>query len=63
MIKSSQHNFFFSGDTGYCEVFEQIGRVHGPFDLSAIAIGKCVKRDIYICDGIKLCHVHFYTFI
>ncbi|KAJ2744145.1 Protein-lysine N-methyltransferase efm4 [Coemansia sp. BCRC 34301] len=43
--------FFFSGDTGYsavygneeakaeCPVFKQIGRVYGPFDLAAIAIG------------------------
>ncbi|KAI8322584.1 Metallo-hydrolase/oxidoreductase [Martensiomyces pterosporus] len=43
--------FFFSGDTGYsavseknpdgehCPAFEQIGKVYGPIDLSAIAIG------------------------
>ncbi|KAJ2504331.1 Protein-lysine N-methyltransferase efm4 [Coemansia sp. RSA 2052] len=42
--------FFFSGDTAYstnykneakaeCPAFKQIGRVYGPFDLAAIAIG------------------------
>ncbi|KAJ2896271.1 Protein-lysine N-methyltransferase efm4, partial [Coemansia aciculifera] len=46
----SDSRFFFSGDTGYsavydnkqsakCPAFKQIGRVYGPFDLAAIAIG------------------------
>jgi N-acyl-phosphatidylethanolamine-hydrolysing phospholipase D len=31
--------FWFAGDTGYCNAFEQIGRKLGPFDLAAIPIG------------------------
>ncbi|KAJ1957704.1 Protein-lysine N-methyltransferase efm4 [Dipsacomyces acuminosporus] len=51
VVKSpSGSKFFFSGDTGYstsvnnpngdyCKAFENIGKVYGPIDLSAIAIG------------------------
>ena len=31
--------FWFGGDTAYSDVFEQIGRRLGPFDISAIPIG------------------------
>ncbi|CAM9454379.1 unnamed protein product [Lampetra planeri] len=31
--------FYFAGDTGYCDVFQQIGRRYGPFTLAAIPIG------------------------
>jgi len=30
--------FYYSGDTGYCPVFEQIGKKCGPFDLAAIPV-------------------------
>lgn len=30
---------YFSGDTGYCPAFKEIGQMYGPFDLSLIAIG------------------------
>ncbi|GIY59077.1 n-acyl-phosphatidylethanolamine-hydrolyzing phospholipase D [Caerostris extrusa] len=43
-ILGPKYKFFFAGDTGYCEVFKQIGRVHGPFDLSAIPIGAYEPR-------------------
>lgn len=43
-----KYKFFFAGDTGYCDVFKQIGRVHGPFDLSAIPIGAYEPR--YLVD-------------
>ena len=33
-------SFWFGGDTAYCDVFEQIGRKLGPFDLAAIPIGN-----------------------
>ncbi|XP_076369531.1 N-acyl-phosphatidylethanolamine-hydrolyzing phospholipase D-like isoform X1 [Tachypleus tridentatus] len=36
--------FFFAGDTGYCEVFKQIGQMYGPFDVSAIPIGAYEPR-------------------
>lgn len=34
------HRLFFSGDTGYSELFRQIGERLGPFDLSIIKIGS-----------------------
>ncbi|KAJ2689714.1 Protein-lysine N-methyltransferase efm4 [Coemansia spiralis] len=50
--------FFFSGDTAYssvygneskaeCPVFKQIGRVYGPFDLAAIAIGAYAPEYVF----------------
>ena len=33
-----------TGDTGYCEAFEQIGRQFGPIDLAAIPIGAYEPR-------------------
>jgi len=35
---------YFSGDTGYCSVFQTIGKQFGPFDLSLIAIGAYCPR-------------------
>ena len=43
-IIGPEHRFFFSGDTGYCSVFEQIGQMYGPFDLAAIPIGAYEPR-------------------
>ncbi|XP_042898871.1 N-acyl-phosphatidylethanolamine-hydrolyzing phospholipase D isoform X2 [Parasteatoda tepidariorum] len=43
-ILGPKYRFFFAGDTGYCDAFKQIGRVHGPFDLSAIPIGAYEPR-------------------
>ncbi|XP_054711170.1 uncharacterized protein LOC129220766 [Uloborus diversus] len=43
-VLGPKYRFFFAGDTGYCEVFKQIGKVHGPFDLSAIPIGAYEPR-------------------
>lgn len=36
--------FWFAGDTGYCQVFKEIGQKYGPFDLSAIPIGAYEPR-------------------
>ncbi|XP_069142015.1 N-acyl-phosphatidylethanolamine-hydrolyzing phospholipase D-like [Argopecten irradians] len=44
VISGPRHRFFFAGDTGYCDVFKQIGRKYGPFDLSAIPIGAYYPR-------------------
>ncbi|XP_033746000.1 N-acyl-phosphatidylethanolamine-hydrolyzing phospholipase D-like isoform X2 [Pecten maximus] len=44
VIRGPRHRFFFAGDTGYCNVFKQIGNKYGPFDLSAIPIGAYYPR-------------------
>ena len=38
--------FFFAGDTGYYDVFKEIGNRLGPFDLAAIPIGAYVPAAI-----------------
>ena len=38
-VVGREKRFFFVGDTGYYEVFTEIGRRLGPFDLAAIPIG------------------------
>ena len=30
---------FYSGDTGYCGVFQEIGHIFGGFDLAILPIG------------------------
>jgi len=43
-IRSKDFSFFFAGDSGYTEIFKEIGRRLGPFDLSAIPIGAYEPR-------------------
>ena len=38
------NRFYFSGDTGYCPVFKQIGQMYGPFTAAAIPIGAYEPR-------------------
>ncbi len=38
-VIGSDRRFYFAGDTGYFDGFEQIGQVLGPFDLVAMPIG------------------------
>jgi L-ascorbate metabolism protein UlaG (beta-lactamase superfamily) len=38
--------FFFAGDTGYYDVFKEIGNRLGPFDLAAIPIGAYMPATI-----------------
>jgi len=45
-ILGPNHRFFFTGDTGYCPVFKDIGNMYGPFDLAAIPIGAYAPRNI-----------------
>lgn len=35
-IIGPNHRFFFSGDTGYCNVFKEIGHMYGPFTVAAM---------------------------
>ncbi|RWS19563.1 N-acyl-phosphatidylethanolamine-hydrolyzing phospholipase D-like protein, partial [Leptotrombidium deliense] len=43
-IIGPKHRFFFAGDTGYCPVFKEIGRLYGPFTVAAIPIGAFEPR-------------------
>lgn len=40
VIKSTRHNIYFSGDSGYGPHFKEIGETFGPFDLSLIECGQ-----------------------
>ena len=44
-VLGAKQRFWFAGDTGYCRVFEDIGKRLGPFDLAAIPIGAYEPRD------------------
>ncbi|XP_076447458.1 N-acyl-phosphatidylethanolamine-hydrolyzing phospholipase D-like isoform X2 [Babylonia areolata] len=43
-VLGPKHSFHFSGDTGYCKAFQQIGRKYGPFTAAAIPIGAYCPR-------------------
>lgn len=38
-ITGPQHRVFYAGDSGYFEGFGDIGRQHGPFDLTIMPVG------------------------
>lgn len=47
VIKGPTNSFYFPGDTGYFEeLFKEIGKKYGPFDLAAIPIGAYEPRFI-----------------
>jgi len=43
-IAGNSKRIFFAGDTGYYDVFKEIGDRLGPFDLAAIPIGAYLPR-------------------
>ena len=43
VIKTPQHNLFFSGDSGYFSGFKEIGDKYGPFDLTMMENGAYDK--------------------
>lgn len=43
-IIGPKNRFFFTGDTGYCSVFKEIGQIYGPFTAAAIPIGAYSPR-------------------
>lgn len=43
-IRSAQRSLYFAGDTGWGEVFEHVGRRHGPFDTALLPIGAYEPR-------------------
>lgn len=46
-IIGPQHRFFFAADSGYCQIFKQIGKRYGPFHLAAIPIGAYEPRFVH----------------
>lgn len=44
VITGQGFNLFFSGDSGYFEGFQQIGKVYGPFDMTFLETGAYNKR-------------------
>lgn len=38
-IVGPEHRVYFGGDTGYSPAFTEIGRRHGPFDITVLPIG------------------------
>jgi L-ascorbate metabolism protein UlaG (beta-lactamase superfamily) len=43
-VKAPGFTFWYSGDTGYAPLFEEIGRRVGPIDLAAIPVGAYEPR-------------------
>ena len=39
VIRTKNHNIYFSGDTGYSQSFKDIGKKYGPFDLTMLECG------------------------
>ena len=46
MTDNTSHKVWFGGDTGYGEVFREIGQRAGPFDLALVGIGAYEPRII-----------------
>lgn len=46
VVAGDAKRIFFAGDTGYYEVFKEIGNRLGPFDLAAVPIGAYLPRSI-----------------
>lgn len=44
---------FYSGDTGYCGVFKEIGEKFGPFDLAVLPIGAYEPRELLKCQHVN----------
>ena len=70
VVKGPSHSFYFAGDTGYCNAFEQIGRTYGPFSLAALPIGAYEPRSVFklysrwhICVLITCIHMGIYYYM
>jgi L-ascorbate metabolism protein UlaG (beta-lactamase superfamily) len=44
VLKSKNHNIYFSGDSGYDKHFKDIGDRYGPFDIAFLENGQYDKR-------------------
>lgn len=44
VMRSTEKSIYFLGDSGYSNIFKEIGQREGPFDLSLIPIGAYLPR-------------------
>ena len=44
MVGGPDHRIYISGDSGYFDGFEQIGKRYGPFDMTFLECGAYDKR-------------------
>ena len=44
ILERDGHKIYFAGDTGYGEIFKEIGKREGPIDVSLIPIGAYLPR-------------------
>ncbi len=44
IIQSDSHKIYYTGDSGYSDIFKTIGEREGPFDLSFIPIGAYIPE-------------------
>jgi L-ascorbate metabolism protein UlaG (beta-lactamase superfamily) len=44
VISGTNHNIFFSGDSGYFDGFKKIGKTYGPFDMTFVECGSYDKN-------------------
>lgn len=61
VVNTPNFNYFFTGDTAYCEIFKLIGEKFGPFDLAAIPIGayepRWFMKDVH-CNPEEAVQIH-----
>ncbi len=59
VLAGERHRVFFGGDTGYTPAFADLGRRHGPFDLTMLPIGAYDVRwpDVHL-DPEEALRVH-----
>ena len=55
VIGSEGSKFWFGGDTAYSDVFKQIGKRYGPFDIAAIPIGMILRAQLFTSLKADLC--------
>lgn len=74
-VNHPEFDFYYTGDTGMMETFEEIGRKHGPFDLTLVQLGAYGKnwplihmtpeeavQSHRMVKGIKMLPIHWGTF-